>query len=324
MLGAVSEYQRRIAAERSAEAQARAVARGVLPYPNVPSGYVRGDDGRLVPDPDTAPVVADAFRMRADGATVAEVRAFLAIHGIRRSYQSVGALLASRVVLGEIHFGDLVNLEAHPAIVDVGVWTRVQRARVTRGRKPKSERLLARLGVLRCATCNARMVVGTSNNGRYPLYRCPPTGDCPQRVTVSAELVEGIVVDAVRDALSDIEGRASAQQNIGDAEHAVERAQADLDAAIRVFAGLEDEQAARERLGELGEARDRAEDRVEQLGASRGAVAVNAARDWDRLSLDGRRALIRATVESVTVAPGRGADRVTVELVRRASGELRR
>ena len=47
MLGAVSEYQRRTVAERSREAQVRAVERGVLPYPNVAPGYVRGDDGRL-------------------------------------------------------------------------------------------------------------------------------------------------------------------------------------------------------------------------------------------------------------------------------------
>jgi DNA invertase Pin-like site-specific DNA recombinase len=47
MLGAVSEYQRRTVAKRSREAQVRAVERGVLPYPNVAPGYVRGDDGRL-------------------------------------------------------------------------------------------------------------------------------------------------------------------------------------------------------------------------------------------------------------------------------------
>src|SRR3954454_18970423 len=71
MLGAVAEYARRTAAERSAEAQARAVARGVLPWPNVPPGYVRGDDGVLVADPATTKVVRKAFRMRAGGATIA-------------------------------------------------------------------------------------------------------------------------------------------------------------------------------------------------------------------------------------------------------------
>ncbi len=43
----------RDAKERSGEAQARAVARGVMPWPNVPPGYRRGDDGSLEPDPAT-------------------------------------------------------------------------------------------------------------------------------------------------------------------------------------------------------------------------------------------------------------------------------
>jgi site-specific DNA recombinase len=313
MLGAVSEYQRRTAAERSAEAQRRAVARGVLPWPNVPPGYRRGEDGRLVPDA-AAPVVAEAFAMRASGATVAEVREFLTSRGVERSYHGVGALLASRVVLGEIHFGDLVNLQAHPAIVEREVWKRVQRVRAPRGRKSKSDQLLARLGVLRCGSCGARMVVGTANRSGYWLYRCPPTGDCERRVTVSAQLVEGIVVDEVQRVLADAEGRASAEAHGRDADLALERAQADLDAAVRAFTGLEDEAAVRERLGELRQARDRAQERVDELGGTVAALTVTVA-DWDRLTLDERRALIRATVQRVTVVPGRGPERVTVKLV---------
>jgi site-specific DNA recombinase len=314
MLGAVSEYQRRTAAERSADAQRRAVARGVAPWPNIPPGYRRGDDGRLAPDPDAAPAVAEAFRMRAEGATIADVRAFLAGRGIDRSYHGVGALLTSRVVLGEVHFGELSNPAAHPAIVDADTWRRVQRARAPRGRKPKSDRLLARLSVLRCASCDARMVVGSANHGGYPLYRCPPTGDCDRRVTISADLVEGIVVDAVRGALADAEGRASAEQNVRDAEQAAQRAQADLDAAIRAFAGLEDEHAARDRLGELRAAREDAVDRLEQLGGARAGVTVVTVADWDRLTVDEQRALIRAIVARVIVSPGRGPGRVSVEL----------
>jgi DNA invertase Pin-like site-specific DNA recombinase len=314
MLGAVSEYQRRTVAERSAEAQARAVARGVPPYSKITPGYRRGEDGCLVPDPKTAPAVAQAFAMRAEQTPIRAIRAFLAENGIERSHHGVDTLLASRVVLGELHFGDLVNLHAHEPIVDRALWQRVQRAKAKRGRQAKSDRLLARLDILRCATCGARMVVGTSQS-RWNIYRCPPTGDCDRRAAISAEKVEGIVADAVRDALGDAEGRASAESSAREAEKAVEKAQADLDAAIRAFAGLEDETAVRERLGELRDARDAARDRLDQLGGRPASVTVSASADWDRLSLDARRALIRATVERVTVAPGRSSDRVTVELV---------
>jgi site-specific DNA recombinase len=313
MLGAVSEYQRRTTAERTAEAQARAVARGVAPWPLVPPGYVRGEDRRLVPDPNTAPLVVKAFEMRAEGISLMKIRAFLEEHGIERSYRGMETLFASRVPLGEIHFGGHVNRSAHLPIIDRDLWARVQRTRNTGGRRAKSDRLLARLGVLRCGGCGARMVV-TRSAKPNAMYRCPPTGACDNRATISARKVEAIVTDAVREALADAEGRASAESHVREAEQAAEKAQADLDAAIRAFAGLEDEPAALERLSELRQARDEARDRVEQLGGASATVTVSVA-DWDTLSLDARRALIRATVERVTVAPGRSSDRVTVELV---------
>lgn len=317
MLGAVSEYQRRTAAERSREAQVRAVARGVLPWPNVTPGYLRRDDGVLVPDPKRRRVVARAVELRAEGATFAQIREYLRRQGIDLSYHGTMTLIKSRVLLGEIHFGDLVNLQAHDPIVDRDIWQRAQRASVPRGRKPKSERLLARLGVLRCASCGGRMVVGTqTQNGRsYPFYRCGHVReDCPNRVTIGAEMAERVISDAVREALADAEGRASAETNVREAEEAHARAQADVDAAIRTFAGFEDEDATRQRLIELRQARDDARERLERLGGTRAAITVNAARDWDRLTLDERRALIRATVERATVAPGRGVERISVQL----------
>jgi hypothetical protein len=92
-------------------------------------------------------------------------------------------------------------------------------------------------------------------------------------------------------------------------------AQADLDAAIRAFAGLDGATAADERLGELRQERDAAQERVDRLGGDSAAVTVSAAADWERLSLDGRRALIRATVAGITVAPGRGVARLALEMV---------
>ena len=311
-------FSRRQNAEKSHAAVQRAISRGVVPWPNVPPGYDRGEGELLVPNGDAGSVV-EAFRIRDAGATIDAVRAFLAEHGIQRSYHGVGSMLESRLYLGEIHFGASYepNLSAHPPIIDRDLWNRVQRMTVPRGRKAKSERLLARLGVLRCESCGARMVVGSSNHGRYWIYRCPPTGDCERRVTISAEAVETIVIDRVRAALADAEGRASVEDNAREAEAQLERAQANLNATISAFTstGVKGETAAVERLAELSAVRDQAQERVDHLGGQRSVVTINAAEDWDRLSLDARRALVRATVAEVRVAPGRGADRVTVELV---------
>jgi hypothetical protein len=313
MLGMVAEYHRRVTAERTQDAKRRAVERGVPPFPNVPPGYRRGAGGQLEPHPKHARIVANAFNKRANGATVMEVRDYLRRNGIDRTFHGTQALLTSRIVLGELRFGDMVNSDSHRPIVDAATWQTVQRVRSPRGRRPKSERLLARLGVLRCATCGARMVVGTANHGGYHLYRCPPVGDCPQRVTISAELAERVVVDAVKDLLDGIRGTAGISEGLADAERDYERAELELDAAVRAFTGLEDVQAARERLLSLREQRDRARDRLAELQAATvPAVAISASGDWELLTLDEQRALILAVIEQADVAPGRGSTRITV------------
>lgn len=313
MLGAVSEYARRVTAERTQDAKRRAVDRGVPPFPNIPPGYRRLDDGTLEPHPDEAPAVADAFRLRADGATVMDVREHLRRHGIERSFHGVQALLGSRIVLGELSFGKLVNAESHPPLIDAETWAKVQRMRSPRGRRAKSERLLARLGILRCGTCGARLVVGTANHGAYALYRCPPIADCPKRVTVSAELAETAVVDAVKELLAGVRGTATLDESASDAERALTAAEHELSAAVEAFTGLDDVAAARERLLELRAARDEARERLADLQAAAAPAVIVTSADWDELTIDEQRALIRAVVAEAVVAPGRGAGRITVK-----------
>ncbi|HEY8764941.1 MAG TPA: recombinase family protein, partial [Solirubrobacteraceae bacterium] len=116
MMGAVSEYYRRSIKERSAEGQARAVARGATPWSRVPLGYVRRENGTLEPDPETIPIVQLVFDMRAAGESMTGIRKMLKSHGIGRSPRGVQVMLSNRIYLGEIHFGNLVNLHAHKPI----------------------------------------------------------------------------------------------------------------------------------------------------------------------------------------------------------------
>jgi site-specific DNA recombinase len=318
MIGAVAEYHRGVSAERTVDAKARAVDSGIAPFPNIPHGYRRGEDKRTELDPETFSIVAECFRRRAKGATIREVREHLRAHVIDLSYHGVQALLGSRFYLGELHFGALVNLEAHPPLIDAETWKRAQKQRVPRGRRPKSERLLARLEVLRCATCGARMVIGSTDQRgkRYWMYRCPPVGDCPQRVTISADLVEQVVEDEVRRLLKGMRGKATTKSGAKEAANEYERLQAELESATRVAlgAGIEGEAATIERLSELKQARDDALERLEELqDIDAAAFGVDADADWNLLSLEERRALIRAVVVRVLVKPGRGPDRITIE-----------
>ena len=164
MMGAVFQYFAEVTGEKVTAAQARAVARGVLPNSRIVPGYMRGEDGVLVLVPELAAVVREVFQRRDRGATIVELQAFLLERGIERSLAGVASMLRSRMYLGEIHFGELHNPSAHePIITDRPLFERVQRRTVSRGRQAKSERLLARLGVLCCGTCGSRMVINSSS-----------------------------------------------------------------------------------------------------------------------------------------------------------------
>jgi site-specific DNA recombinase len=315
MLGVVAEYQRRTTRERTVGAKRRAVENGVPPFPNLPFYLQRQDEGRgpIEHHPRKVKLMREAVRMRLDGATIAAVRDYLRKHRITLSYHGAQSLFSSRLLLGELRFGSMLNESAFTPVIDAETWQRLQRVSVPRGPRAISERLLARLGVLRCGSCGARMVVGSANNGAYPIYRCPPVGDCSQRVTISATVAESTIVDAVQELLAGIEGSASIETGVGAAADELARRQNALDAAIRTFDGLEGEEATREKLRELREARDQARERHDELlAASAPAITVSAG-DWDLLSDEGKRDLIKAVIGAAVVRPGRGADRITIE-----------
>jgi DNA invertase Pin-like site-specific DNA recombinase len=308
-----------------AKSKGNAIARGVAPFP-VPPGYRKRDDGTTAVDADKAKAVLHAFKLRDQNIrhptqdnSMPAIRRYLAGRGIELSLGGLARMLQNRFYRGELHYdGHEPNLTAHDPIVPADLFERVSRAPKRRGRIGKSDRLLACLGVLRC-TCGGRMSVSAKGNRRPTteyFYRCTAP-DCRRRLTISAEIAERVVSDAVRAALEDAEGRASVAHSAQEAAQALARAQGDLDAAISAFmaAGLGTEPAAVERLAELRQTRDEAQERVDQIPAE-AVWTVNAARDWDGLSLGGRRELVRATVESAVVARGgRGAERITVQLV---------
>jgi site-specific DNA recombinase len=315
MLGVVAEYQRRTTRERTVGAKRRAVENGVPPFPNLPFYLQRQDDGKgpIEHHPRKAKLMREAVRMRLEGATIAAVRDYLRKHRVGLSYHGAQSLFSSRLLLGELRFGSMLNEAAFTPVIDAETWQRLQRVSVPRGPRAKSERLLARLGVLRCGSCGARMVVGSANNGAYPIYRCPPVGDCSQRVTISATIAESTIVDAVQELLAGIEGSASIESGVGEAADELARRQNALDGAIRTFDGLEGEDAAREKLRELREARDQARERHDELlAASAPAITVSAG-DWNLLSDEGKRDLIKAVIGAAVVRPGRGTDRITIE-----------
>jgi hypothetical protein len=221
----------------------------------------------------------------------------------------VQQLLASRVVLGEIHFGALVNLHAHEPIIDRDLFAAVQRMKVPRGRQPRSDRLLARLKVLRCGSCGSPLgTMRLPRQGDYP--------DLPMRLAQRLRRArddrggaDGAVVwDRVKAHLADAEGRARADDTAGRLAAERDQAHERLDRAVRSLgaAGLLEEAASVETLAELRADRDRRQEALDRLPPAAGLDLV--VRVVDDLPVAVRRDLIRATVQSVTVAPS-GAGR---------------
>ena len=314
--GVIAEYQRESARERSWDAVEIAIEEGRVPWRPTTPGY-DSVDGRLVPN-QHADTVEQAFRLRLEGETVKDVREYLAANGIQRSYHGTTSLLGSRVVLGEIHFGKHTpNLAAHEPIVDRGLWNDVQKIKTPRGRKPKSTRLLARLGVLRCASCDARMVVATANRSGYYIYRCPPTNDCRRHVAISATVAERVVVEAVRQALDGIVGVRSVRDNVQKVRRRLATAQEELDSFIGMFTSAMDRPKARQRLQQLQEAVSAAQADVDALEAPGDDVLVLLGKEFDSLALADQRRAIRSVIKRAVVHPadrGTGpADRIELE-----------
>lgn len=135
-------------------------------------------------------------------------------------------------------------------------------------------------------------------------------------MAISARIAEGVVVDAVRAALADVKGRASVKQDALRANLRAEADQANLDAAIRAFTGLEDEPAARDKLARLREIRDNSHEEAHRLSGLSASFTVNIGERWDDLTLDEQRTAIRLTIARAVVGPGRGPGRIRIELVR--------
>jgi hypothetical protein len=308
-----NEMPSRYATEKVRTAHEEAVAEGIAPYAAVP-GYCKDPaTGRFVKDKELVPVVREAFRMRDRGESINTIRRYLVEHGVARSYAGVESMLASETYLGHVVFGDLRHDDAHPALVKADLWHRVQDRKAPRGRRAKSERLLARQGVLVCRTCGGRM--SATNAHGYPSYRCQHNAspDCTARATIAADRVEQVVIDALkaRRELAQLEGVASA--DLGEQLHqAARQAKADLEAAVEAFAGVEGLSAAKRRIAQLTDQWKSAEREAEQQGHTEQAhAAMRRIDDWDRLTLEGQRAIIRATIDRIAIdsAGGLGLSR---------------
>jgi DNA invertase Pin-like site-specific DNA recombinase len=169
MMLVLAEFELDRVRESWAESRRLAVARGVHLASKTPSGYRRGEEGRLVFDPEVAPYLAEAFRMRAACRSWLEIRDYLEANGVKRFHggrkwtsNAFTHLLDNRAYLGEARSGDEVKPDAHPALIDRGTWEGVQITRTLTTIRAKHPAPLG--GLLRCAGCRNLMTAYSKLN----------------------------------------------------------------------------------------------------------------------------------------------------------------
>jgi len=305
LLAAIAEFYADQVGEKLAVSTQRNIDNGVAPFPHVTIAY--------------EPIVREAIAMRLRGASFTKLLRYFDELEIKMSQSTVTKLFKSTLLIGEIHFGSFTpNLNAiDEPICDRATFAKLQRTFVSRGRNAKSERLLARLGVLRCETCDSRLTVSTTTRKRvdgtrvpYFYYRCTNVL-CERPAMIACSDAEDFVRDETIRLAEGIVGEAHADIDVEAARVASEDAQTTLDDAVRSLLGI-DSPATREVLDELQLARDVAaaeHDRLSRLAAP--TIRVTA-HDWPMMLLDERRDLISALVDRVVVTPGKGPGRLRV------------
>jgi DNA invertase Pin-like site-specific DNA recombinase len=218
---------------------------------------------RYVPD-DAAPFVLEAFvrrgQQRQTYATIADWlnREAPPNHRLDKATgepvdrpwtgPAVQRMLARRVYLGEAHYGDYVNPEAHEAIVPEHIWLAAQQP--IHGYSKKRQGDAATLqGLVRCAGCRYLMSPGRSG-GKRPSrqYRCRKnhvSGTCPAPANVDADrlelYVDEMVVQLLESRAAELSGQPDTDE-LAEAQRALDEARADV-------AEMRADTTARKRLG---------------------------------------------------------------------------
>ena len=151
---------------------------------------------RWVPDPDLAPIILQAFTLRAAGASMAEVHKATALYNSLNSYTT---FFSNKLYIGILVFGDQVIENYCEPIVDLDTWQtvqlRVQQHAAHRNltepgsrshpRRQSSRYLLS--GLAYCARCGSPLygLTSTQRNreatGRYACTRAHRRRDCDLR-----------------------------------------------------------------------------------------------------------------------------------------------
>src|SRR5262249_34963639 len=245
--------------------------------------------------------------------------------GTTWSHSTIAQILRNRVYLGEQTHGEFVNPHAHDPIVTEMEFNAAQVAKPVRQSAPKAHSANSLLmGLARCAGCGHTLKIVTGHGGKLRYYCKGPytTGPCPARCLIRVDeldpWVENWFLDQIRDNVR-VRSAGKAKAKTAKAQQAVEAAEQELDAFVRLSsaldaklfrAGIEERQRKLE-LAKLDLAEALSEAKV--YGDIPDSDLVNA---WPSLSVQRKRLLLAAFVDKILVSRGEDAIADRVQFVR--------
>jgi DNA invertase Pin-like site-specific DNA recombinase len=317
VLMALAEFELERVRESWAAAGSHAAERGVHVCKVAPVGYRKDADGRLEPDPDTAPVVRELFQRRGAGESWVSLMAFLderlpRENGTHWSKSTVMGTIGRRTYLGEARGGGVVNADAHPPLVTRGEFEAAQQAKAD-GRHDRGGSLLA--GLLRCASCGHTLTPMANGARGYKYYKCRKLygdGICEAPTAISTRRADGYIE---REFLAAVEAEPVAATG-NPADGSIEQALAALEAAERELSEYRDANlisviGAEAFTGGLRRRQEAVDEARRNLGEANAVSPLAGIRDlrsvWPDLDVRERRHLLASVLERAVVAPAPGA-----------------
>lgn len=300
-----------------ATAKARAVKNGIWPTSKPPIGYTvtprkRGGDGRLYPDPDTAPKVIKAFEMAAGGQSWTSIARYLDV-GISTAQK----ITRNRAYLGEINLGDLRQTGTHEPLVSPDLFAVAQ---ILRGRPPRKQHDPALLaGLVRCAGCQRTMAADMTVGER--IYKCANRAArerCDAPAIIAQRKLDSYITDLALSHLADGQVAAARRgDDVDDALRALNVAEAELEAyqevtRVSTVGAASFERGMRRRVEEVEAARHALAQARQRVGPLPEMGDIREL--WEALSVEERRHLLRGALGVIWVKKGRGpcSERVRV------------
>ena len=344
MLVEIAAFESERIGDQWRETHARRVSRGLPANGKHRFGYRRAGEG-FEPDPETAPILAEAYRRFIAGDSAYTLVAWLHSIGARTAagYGSSGGEFSRRTVIRMLDSGFGAGLilshgehlpGAHDPVISMQEWEAYRARRAAQAQGPqrrKSKYLFS--GLVRCGLCGAPMTAGTfGSHIRVPKYRC--RGASEKRLHaggyVQENTLEATFLEWLAEMVDDIEARTAREVKAAEArrvaESAIDRVTREIDGVdtaltrltVQLAEGTVTELAykaasksleqKRARLAEtLGSAMRERQQIPADLSEVGGLLAV-----WPVMSLERRREAAGKLMKCVRVWPGRPRARVEI------------